>query len=432
MILSKKNISPPVLALFLSACASPQIANIKYMDNVALKQAEETSQTPQQICETASMAIARANKEEFTFFAPLHLELASKNLKQGQDKIKNQKTVAEGMQDCFKVSKLVENGMTTKAKVESSLSDALAELKMLKSVDEEKKFTGAIQDYADDVIDLVKKIEEGDMNEAMQGQAELLKEMLTLEVNIVLTNNLEPVEAMLEKADDEDAKDLAKKTFKKAEKELESARKFIRVYYRDKQQVKNAAALAMRKAKHAYYVAQEVETLTELKPEAAEEKVLYIESLLERINRKFNKGVVIGHSLYEQTSIIGQRLDALFDVRVPANRNIAIHKGAANKNNVPVQESVAQDEPKEINPSRVIADKPQPIPVNNTETAPPVADAPEQSPVKNTEITPPVADAPEQSPVKNTETTPPVADAPEQNPVKNTETTPPVADAPEQ
>ncbi len=438
MDLSTKNIGIAVLTLFLSACASPQIANIKYIDDAVVEQAAKTKQTPQQVCETASMAIAKANKEEFNFFAPLHLQQASENLKQGQKKIKIKKTQAEGVEDCFKVNQLIDNGMVIKAKVTSSLSDALAELDMLNKVDEGKKFTGDIQDYVDDVIDLVKEIEEGKMNQAMQGQAELLKEMQELEINIVLNKNLRPVEAMIERADDADAKELAKKTFEKAETELESARKFIRVYYRNNEQVKKVSTIAMRKARHAYYVAKEVETLTELKPKAAEEKVLYIESLLERINKKFNKDAITGYSLYEQTSIIGQRLDTVLDAGALASRQLTIIKQQL-KNNVNIEKSLAKTsiesndqtpiKVEQSAPSRPLTDKPEQTPIEETETAQPVADAAKPSPLAETETAQPVADAAKPSPLAETETAQPVADAAKPSPLAETETAQPVADA---
>jgi len=316
-------ISTLVATLFLTGCMSQQIANTKHMDDAALKQAASSTQTPQQICEAASVAVATANKEALHFYAPLHLEQASDALEDGQEQIKNKETQAEGVKKCFKVNKLVENGIAIKAKVKSSLSDSLAELAMLKKVDAEKKFTDDIQDYSDEIVDLVKEIEAGKMNEAMQGQAELLKDMLELEIEIVTAKNLNPVEAMIEKAEDVDADDLAEKTFEKAENELESAKKFIRANYRDNNQVEKTSALAMRAAKHAFHVAKEVETLKELKPEAAEEKVLYIESLLERVNKKFNKEVVIGYSLYEQSSIIGERLNTLIDGKESLTREVA-------------------------------------------------------------------------------------------------------------
>ncbi|MCW8854818.1 MAG: hypothetical protein OQK72_08975 [Gammaproteobacteria bacterium] len=323
MEFSKLTFSVAVLSVLLTGCMTQQIANTRHMDDAVSKQAANSNQTPQQICETASLAIAKADKEDLHFYAPLHLEQASDNLQEGQEKIKVKETQAQGVAQCFKVKKLIENGVATKAKVKTSLKDSLAELNMLKKVDDEKKFTDDIQDHIEDVMDLVKEIEAGKMNEAMQGQAELLKEMLELEIEIVTDKNLTPVEAMLEKAEDVDADDLAEKTFEKAEAELESAKKFIRANYRNNEQVKNTSALAMRSAKHAFYVAKEVETLKELKPEAAEEKVLYIESLLERVNKKFNQEVVIGHSLYEQSTIISKRLDSIIDVRGELVREVA-------------------------------------------------------------------------------------------------------------
>jgi len=299
-----------VVALSLSGCMSQQITNTKHMDDTAQKQAAATTQTPQQICETASLAIANADKEELYFYAPLHLEQASDNLQDGQDQIKNKETETEGVKKCFKASELIENGLVIKVKVKSTLSDSLAELEMLKQVDSDKKYTDDIQDHKDDVMDIAKKIEAGKMNEAMQDQAELIKEMLELETDIVIDKNLTPVEVMIERADDANADDLAEKTFEKAELELESARKFIQSNYRNNTQVEATSAVAMRAAKHALYVALEVETLKDLNAEAAEKKVLYIESLLEHINKKLNKDVVIGNSLDEQSKIIGQRVES--------------------------------------------------------------------------------------------------------------------------
>lgn len=317
-------ISVIISVVSLAGCMSQEIVNTSQMDDAVLRQVANSTQTPQQVCEAASSAVATANKEELHFYAPLHLDQAADALQEGLDQIKNKETQADGVKNCFKVNKLVNSGIDVKAKVKTSLNDSLAELEMLKKVDEGKKFTDDIQDYVDDVVDLVKNIEAGKMNVAMQDQAELLKDMLELEVEIIIDKNLSPVEAMIEKAEDVDADELAEKTFEKAENELDSAKKFIQANYRDSEQVNEASVVAMRLAKHAFYVAKEVEELKALKPEAAEERVLYIESLLERVNEKFNQDVIIGNSLYEQASIIGQRLNALIEDKESLNRENAL------------------------------------------------------------------------------------------------------------
>ncbi|MCW8956458.1 MAG: hypothetical protein OQL09_06215 [Gammaproteobacteria bacterium] len=310
---------------------SPQIANTKLMDEEAAKQAASSTQSPQQVCEDASIAVSVAIKEDLHFYAPLHLEQAIDSLEQGQKKIKNKETESEGLKACFKVSNLVESGLDIKANVKLSLADALAELDVLKRIDEAKKYTGHIQDYSEDVIDLIKEIEAGKINEAMQGQAKLLKDMLGLEIKIVSEKNLAPVKAMLEKAEDAEADELAKITFKKAEQELQRAEKIIRANYRNEELVKNASAQALREARHAFYVAEEVKTLKELKPKATEEKILYIESLLERVNQKFNNQPVTGHSLYEQSTIISQRLEALIESKESLAREIQLLKQQQNQ-----------------------------------------------------------------------------------------------------
>jgi len=305
----------PLVPIILSGCMSPKLADTTNISTYV----ENKNLSPQQACEMASLSITKANKESLHFYAPLHLERASDTLEEAHKQIKVKETEAAAVKNCYKVTQLVESGITIKAKVKHALSDSLAQLDMLSKVDKEKGFTSEIQDYSDDLVDIVKEIEASKMNKAMQNQAALIEEMIDLEIEIVTVNNLATVEVMLERAEDIDADDLAERTFEKAEIELKSAKKFIQSNYRNNKEVEEVSASAMQAAKHAFYVAQEVEELQELKADEAEEKVLYIESLFERINKRFDKNVVIGNSLYDQAGIIVERLDEALE---GSNKNI--------------------------------------------------------------------------------------------------------------
>lgn len=300
-----------ICSLLLSGCMSQQIANTRHIDAAVSKHASSTEQTPKQLCETASVAISQAHRAELQRYAPLHLKQANNSLSDGLKAIKSSDKlkVEEGARHCIKASQLIENGEQTAERVKDALTDSIDQLAMLKQVDSQKKFADDIIDSEEELIELAETIEAGKMDQAMKDQADLLKEMQELEIEIVTYNHLTPVEAMLDKAEDADADDLAEKTFAKAEQELETAKKMIRGNYRDQASVEKTSALAMRAARHAYHVAQEVEKTRELKPAEAEERVLYFEYLLERINEKFQQDVVIGHSLYEQASLIGERVE---------------------------------------------------------------------------------------------------------------------------
>lgn len=298
-------------SLTLSGCMNQQIANTRQIDAAVDKRVNNTEQTPHQLCEAASIAINHAYQASLQFYAPLHLQQANDNLRKGQkaiesnDKLKRE----EGARHCIKTSQLIESGLQTRNRVKKALTDSIEQLAMLKSVDTQQKFSADIVDSEEELVDLAKAIEAGKMNQAIKDQTSLLKDMQELEIEIVIFNHLTPVEAMLDKAEDVDADDLAAKTFTKAKQELETAKKMIRGNYRNQDSVEKTSALAMRAARHAYYVALEVEKTLELKPAAAEERVLYFEYLLQRINEKFQQDVVIGHSLYEQSSLIGERVD---------------------------------------------------------------------------------------------------------------------------
>lgn len=225
------SIAAPFAALFcslaLGGCMSQQIANTRHIDSAVEKRASNTAQTPQQLCEAASVAISQAHQAELHRYAPLHLEQASDSLGDGQKAIKSSDKlkIEEGARHCIKASQLIENGLQTRDKVKSALADSIEQLAMLKTVDTQKKFADDIIDNEEELVDLAETIEAGKMDQAMKEQASLLKEMQELEIKIVTYNHLTPVEAMLDKAEDADADDLAVKTFARAEQELETAKK---------------------------------------------------------------------------------------------------------------------------------------------------------------------------------------------------------------
>jgi hypothetical protein len=301
------------VAMILGGC-SQEIANTKQLDDEAAKMASSSGMSAAEVCNQASQSVTSGNDADLRFFAPLHMEQAIENLKEGQKLLGTPQTASQGVQKCHKSIQLIKDGLSIKAKAKDMLKDAMAEHDQLRKVDSAKKYTKDIQDYLEDIQDLIKQIETGKINDAMKGQAELIKDMQETEIEIVLDVNLTPVEAMLDKAEDADADELAEVTFEKAEKELDSAKKYITANFRNNEEVRKTSEQAMLAAKHAYYVAKEVETLQKLEPAKAEEKVLYIESLLEGVNKRFNQGEIVGHSLYEQADILGKRVDAIIGV----------------------------------------------------------------------------------------------------------------------
>lgn len=319
----KSKLSLLALSLIVSGCASNNIANSGSLDAEVLAQSKNLNQTPVQVCDDASFAIIKANKEQLNIYAPLHFEQASNSFTIGQEKIKTKDTVKKGADSCLKTIKLIENGITVKSKVTEALSDSIAAIAQLKKVDENKVFTSEIQDIIETQIDLAKDIEAEKINEAMAGQAELINDANELEIKIISHRYLRPVELMIAKAKKTNADIIAEQTFDKAQSELKSAKEFIQVNYRDQKQVALVSAEAMQAASHVYYVAKEVEKLQNLNYEEAEQKVLYFESLLEQINARFNQKVLIGHSLYEQVTIIENRLGVVLNKQNPIKTNSA-------------------------------------------------------------------------------------------------------------
>ena len=200
MRFKNRNINVLLAAVCLASCGAQPIVHYQNMDAAAFEQASSSNMSPQQACEAASVAIARGHKTGLQFYSPLHLQHAIDNLEEGQGLIKVRETQTHGAKKCYKSAKFIKNGMAIKSKVGITLKNSLNELRLLKRVDVKNKYSDDIKDFADDVKDLVKLIEGDKISEAIQGQTELLREMLDLEVEIITDIHLSPVEDMLEKA----------------------------------------------------------------------------------------------------------------------------------------------------------------------------------------------------------------------------------------
>lgn len=369
-------------AVLFSACASKQIAGSAALEEKAKQLVKTTKLTPQEAFIEANEAIKTATQEELQFFAPLHMEQAREGLALAQKLLKKKGKEKETIQQSFKVKQLVDNGIQIKQQVNSLLALSLKQLLTLNEVGSPKILPGDYQDVYEDMIDLIKDIERGSTDVAIKNQADLLKDMTALEIETVRVKYMVPVETMLERAEDSDAQKLAEKTFEHAEKEIETAHKFIDTHYRDHQAVEKTSQAAMRAAKHAYIVATEVPALEGMKPEQAEQRILFVESLLERIARNLDTVELMGNSLHDQSVMIADQVEKLRDEIQRLHKELDTAKTTTSIETQPevIRTETHSSEPvRSSDPGAYFSD------VYNPFTHPPEEDNPESIPVESQE-----------------------------------------------
>lgn len=295
----------------VAGCMSGDIANTKKIDASAAQRVKTEGASLEQVCAAAGDAIVNGNEAELKFYSPLHMEQAADIYDDSKSKPETKEETSKYLTGCYKVQELIDGGLAIKEKALTTFKQSFDQLAHLKKLDTSSQYTDDLEDFRDDIRELIVQLEAGKVNEASKEQAELMTEMIEFEIDVKLTQHLDPVKDMLDKAEDEDAEDWAEKSYEKAEKVLERAEGVIRKHFRNLDSVQKTAREAMMHAAHAYHVAKEAKTLKGMKPEQAEDQILKVESYLQRINQVVNDEPVIGHSLYDQAEAIAKRVEAL-------------------------------------------------------------------------------------------------------------------------
>ncbi len=297
--------------LMASGCANNKIANTTLIEQQARDAATKTQMSPEEAVLEAAVQLNKATAEQLHFYAPLHIASAQDSLKDAQSLLRKGKPSINVIEEAFKVSQLITDARKTKETVKTTLAKVLEHKAVLDELGVQQEQPKAYQAALNDIQDLIKEVEGGYIDKAIAGQADVLLSLTDVEVDTLKMRHLAPVEALMDKADDIDADEFAEATYAHAEKTLETSIQFIEQNYRDRQGVKQAGKEALRAAQHSFYVAKESALIVELDPERAEQRVLFVEELLERINLSLQQESVIGMSLRDQSATLATRVEAL-------------------------------------------------------------------------------------------------------------------------
>ncbi|MFQ5560895.1 MAG: hypothetical protein ACE5FU_09960, partial [Nitrospinota bacterium] len=300
-----------VFSMWLSTgCAGKKIANTGILDQEAKTMATNSTLSPDEAILEAAGMLNKANTENLSFFAPLHLTEARSVLNKAQKLAKSGAKPGLVLEKAFKVKTLINDGLKTKEMVKTTLSKVLDHKQVLDDLDVQGEFPEKYEKSVSKIRELVLEVEAGNFSAAVDGQSKVLVYMSEVEIAIMKKRYLSSAQAMMEKAKDIDADDYAEVTYKGAQKQYETSSHFIERNYRDRKGVKQAGEEALLAAKHAFFVAKEAKRLVKIGEEEAEQRVLYFESLLDRIGQASGNQNIIGLSLYDQAEALAKHIQA--------------------------------------------------------------------------------------------------------------------------
>ncbi len=295
----------------LNACSAPITKDTSSIQQSAIALAQDTQLSPQQVLEETRDLQIEAQREDLYFYSPTYITQAEREIRLAEkafkEKLSNQQIIAYALTG----KQLLKRGLETKQVVLVQLKLSLDGLEMLAQLKTDSLLAGDYADIQDDIKDLIVLIEQDNTASALKDQNGVLADIHQLEIKTLKKIHLNPVEHALDKADDADAEDYANRSFEAAEKATERLEIFIEQNSTNRDAIKIQAKQALHIAQHAQHVSIAAQPLLKLKPESAEQHVLFIEKLMARIGNALKQNEINHLPLDSQSIALAQAAETL-------------------------------------------------------------------------------------------------------------------------
>ncbi len=295
------------LTLLLAACSTPRLADQDELFALTSEKVTELGSDSERALDEANEAYRRAQDDNLTFYAPLHMKRLEETLREARQQElsgNSEQAIAAAAQ----VMSLLENGRRTKAAALDALPELFAQKEVLDNIKSANVLPEDYRDAMGDLSKLITLIESGNASRAAEKAPSLLEDLTELEIDTMLAIHWQPAADTLEKAEDEKADDNAPSSFAESEQMIESARDTIRSSYRERGLCEQVGKEALRSAQHTLYIAREAKKLQKLNADKAEYAALKLESFLHEVAIGSGSGDLRHMSFKDQALAIIQNI----------------------------------------------------------------------------------------------------------------------------
>jgi hypothetical protein len=295
----------------LTACSGPAIKDAVIIQQTALSQAQSSEQDPQQAIENSRNLQVNAQQEDLYFYSPSYMAQAEKEIALAEEALKQNKPASVTITHSLTAKALFERGLATKQTVTNQLAPSFDGITMLKQINSHVLVKDDFEDIEDDIKDLILLIEQGNINDAIKDQKDVLTDIAQLEKETLKVAYFTPAQSALDKAEDADAEEFATQTFEIAEEAVDKLELLIKSQYKKRDLIAERSKATIRLAQHAENVAKAAKPLLKINAEQAEQHILHIESLLDRITKALNHDSINHMPLNNQSIALAQAVETL-------------------------------------------------------------------------------------------------------------------------
>ena len=293
-----------ILSLFVSACAS--LPDDKILQIKAEAQALASKQNSTSMLQRAKLKIKKAKTEALLFYAPSYFEKGL-GVYQKARRINTEKGSAADIKKYAQTTiGYVDSGIRNKKIVKNSLIKSLKHRIVLLDLNVNKHFPKLFKQVTNKHIDLIKLIEQREIDSALKQERALLKDMRKLEIKIIGLTHLSNAQTVLEEAQKQDAEKLLPKTYQKTLAILADAQQYIRQNPRQYLRIEDLAKQATFACERLYHLSRHAKRIALLKNEQIESSVLRYEQQLSRIAEGFQLMDMRNVSFNDQSLLLTQ------------------------------------------------------------------------------------------------------------------------------
>ncbi|MEH6346662.1 MAG: hypothetical protein V7785_16335 [Bermanella sp.] len=297
--------------VLLSACSAPGVKDSAIIQQTAIEQAKTITLSPQQVLDETRDLQVLAQREDLYFYSPNYIAQAEDEIRQAETAFKEKQDPQQIIAHALTGQQFLRRGLETKETVLVQLKLALDGLTLLTELKADTLLASEFSDIQGETKELIIFVEQGNTTEALKGQGDILKEIALLEIKVLKKTFLNQAQLALNKAEDAGAEDNAVLSFEQANVAIGRLKTFIETNPKERQVINEKTQETVRLCQHAQNVAETAKSLLDLKPESAEQHVLFIEKLIARIGTALKQEDVSHLPLDNQSIAIAQAAETI-------------------------------------------------------------------------------------------------------------------------
>lgn len=298
------------LGLVLSGCQStPDVVQ----EQQSLQEQNQYYLTAKDAVDSLTSRLSSSEEDQLDYFAPGALKQAEKHVRTATSAFEafrfdasraTERNVAQILSAVERANQALDTAYRTREVAMTTLAESFANIETLESLGVAEMYPSLYRDVTRELDALVAAIAKGNVSRAQDRQANLLPQLLALEIKAITKIELEEVELALADLRELRPERYVPNTFQKAVASIESAEAVIASSPRNKAAIEEAAELAKYEITHAGALIIEVKNLMAIKKTEYESYLLELEDRIAVIADQLGLEMISDRSISEQFDAI--------------------------------------------------------------------------------------------------------------------------------